>query len=97
MPDGTAQLSTDRLIGTLIERTESMTRELGQMNAKLDNIGHSNHARVTIVEGRITALEMKWAQKDGSSKMAAIVFGSAATIGGLVATVVGFFFKGYWN
>lgn len=84
MPD----VNMDRLIGTLIERTESMGRELHSIGLKVDAISAHQENRVSLVETRIAALEMKWAERSGSNKMAAIVFGAAATIGGLVATMI---------
>lgn len=79
----------DRLIGTLIERTESMGRELHGINMKLDAITNHHEGRVSLIEGRITALEMKWAERAGGNKMAALVFGASATVGGLIATAIG--------
>lgn len=89
------ELSTDRLIGTLIERTEQMGRELHAISTKLDSISTHHESRVAVVEARVTALEMKWAGRDGSNKMAALVFGGAATIGGIIATLAGHIFKAF--
>ena len=83
------EYNIDRLVGTLIERTEQMGRELHSIGLKLDAITAHNENRVQLIETRVTSLEMRWAEKSGSNKMAAIVFGAAATIGGLVATAVG--------
>lgn len=91
------ELSTDRLIGTLIERTEQMGRELHTISTKLDAISSHHETRVAMVEARVTALEMKWAGRDGSNRMAALVFGAAATVGGIVATLAGHIFKFFGN
>lgn len=87
------ELSMDRLIGTLIERTESMGRELHAVSAKLNAISNHHENRVGMIETRITALEMRWAEKTGSNKTAMLVFGGAATIGGIVATFFGHILK----
>lgn len=95
------ELNTDRLIGTLIERTEQMGRELHSISTKLDAITAHHESRVAMVEARVMALEMKWAsttgEKAGSNKMAAIVFTAAATVGGIVATLAGHVFKAFGN
>lgn len=89
MPDQ----NMDRLIGTLIERTESMGREIHAMSLKLDAISTHHENRVVSLEARLTSLELRWAEKAGGNKMAALVFGAAATVGGLIATVAGSFLR----
>jgi len=83
------QSSTAQLLGTLIERTESLGREMHSISLKLDNSDINNNHRMHDIEKRIASLELRWAETTGGTKMAALVFGAAATIGGLVATFAG--------
>ena len=87
----------DRLIGTLIERTESMGRELHLISAKIDAMTAHHEARVALIEARVHSLEIKLANKDGSSRAAWLIFGAAATIGGLVSTLLGNLVKIWGN
>lgn len=83
--DGT---NLDRLIGKLIAQHEAMSKELYSIGSKLDEIAHTNNHRSTLIESRVMSLEMKWAENRGGNKVAALVFGSAAAIGGLIVTVL---------
>lgn len=78
----------------LIERTERMGTELHAMNAKLDAMVSSNERRLTTLQDRVVALEMRWAERHGSNKMAAMVVGGAATAGGILASFLTKFWPG---
>jgi hypothetical protein len=89
MPGDSSNL--DRQIGMLIERTESMGRELHEIRNAIDRFSQSNAGRVQAVEMRVAALELIASKREGGSRMAALIFGAAATLGGIIAHLAGKF------
>jgi hypothetical protein len=74
--------TTHQLLGRLIERTEYLIKDIQGFKGELA-------ASAIRTEARLIALELKSAENSGGTKML-ITFGTvAATIGGLIATIVG--------
>ena len=72
---------TDRLLGKLNERTESMARDISEIKTCLRNSTDSHNTRIKV-------LEIDSAQRKGGVRMLSALMAASATIGGVVGTFV---------
>jgi hypothetical protein len=73
--------TTHQLLGRLIERTEYLIKDIQGFKGELA-------ANAIRTEARLIALELKSAEYAGGTRMLLMFGGIAATVGGLVATLI---------
>ena len=83
----------DRQLGILIERTEQLRTEIVSLHAKLDSNTANYEQKLLNVNTRIAQLELRWAERYGSTKMAGAMLAGAATLGALASTLLGHLIK----
>ena len=80
MPE--TEWQTNQLLGKLLERTDNLIEDVGDIKKELV----TNAIRT---EARLVALELKNAEAQGGTKMMMLFGGAAATIGGIVSHFAG--------
>jgi hypothetical protein len=68
-----------------------LDQRLSRIEISIDKLGDSHDARAKSLEIRVAALELRAATQAGGNKMLTAVAAGAATIGGIVAHLVGKF------
>jgi hypothetical protein len=82
MPGDSTHNTLDLLFAHLDQR-------LGRIEASIDRLAESHDSRSRSVELRVAALELKSASQSDGMRMLLGVAGGAATVGGIVAHLVG--------
>lgn len=80
----------DRLLGTLLAKTEEQQRQLLKIEVSLERVANQHDA----VLARIAALELRNAEQSGGTRMLLLLSGGAATLGGIFASLVA---KMWWT
>jgi hypothetical protein len=83
---------TNQLLGKLLERTDSLISDVRDIKLELGSNASSIRnelAQVAIrTEARLAALELRNAEAKGGTKMMMMFGGAAATVGGIVASII---------
>ena len=73
---------TDRLLGQLLERTDILGREVGDLKESIGRLTDNHHTR-------IAALELKSAEMKGGTRVLLILGSISAALGGVIVTILG--------
>jgi hypothetical protein len=73
----------DRLLGTLIAKSEEQARQLVKIEISLERVANQHDA----VLARVAAIELRNAEQVGGVRMLLLLSGGAATLGGILASL----------